>query len=175
MKRSLHATAAFSLVEITLAIGIAAFALIATFAMLPTGLKVQQTSSHDTVGNKILAEIIGDMRAAVRVHGSGNGNSTNFLIHLPPTSGNPWSPYNQFPSTAYFTNEGNYQSGSAGAVFQANIYYMSTNATNTTALTYIVVFWPSAQTGSTTDWTRVDWTKVAGSVATLVNINRPTP
>jgi type II secretory pathway pseudopilin PulG len=166
MKRALHKTAAFSLVEVVLAIGIAAFALIAMLAMLPVGLKVQQTSIHETIANKILSQIIGDMSAAVRVHGSGNGNSTNFLIHLPPTSGSPWSPYNQLPSTAYFANDGNYLGGSAGAVFTATIIYVATNAANTTALVHIVVSWPSQQT---------DLTKVAGSVETLVDINRPAP
>jgi type II secretory pathway pseudopilin PulG len=166
MKRSLDKVAAFSLVELTLAIGIAAFALIATFAMLPAGLKVQQTSVHETVANKILSEIIGDMRAAVRAPGNGNGNSGNFLIHLPPQSGSPWNPNNQLPSTACFTNEGNYQQGCTGAVFTARIYYRSTDATNTTALAQIVVYWPAQQT---------DLTMATGSVETLVNLNRSAP
>jgi type II secretory pathway pseudopilin PulG len=166
MKRSLDKVAAFSLVELTLAIGVAGFCLIAVFGLLPVSLKVQQTSVHETVANKILSEIIGDMRAAVRAPGNGNGNSSNFLIHLPPQSGSPWNPRNQLPSTACFTNEGNYQQGCTGAVFTASIYYRSTDAGNTTALAQIVVSWPSQQT---------DRTLAAGSVETLVNVNRSAP
>jgi type II secretory pathway pseudopilin PulG len=166
MKRSVLETSAFSLVEVTLALGVAAFCLIAVLGLLPTGLKTQQTSVHETIANKILSEMIGDMRAAVRVHGNGNGDSSNYLIHLPPQSGSPWNPRNQLPSTAYFTNEGNYQQGSNGAVFTANINYRWTDARNTTALAHIIVYWPSQQ---------ADLTLAAGSVETLVNLNRPAP
>ncbi len=158
--------AAFSLVEVTLAMGIAAVCLLTVFALLPIALKAQQASIHQTTANKILSEVIGDMRAATRLPGNGNGNTGNFLLHIPPTSGNPWQPGMQLPSTAYFTNEGNYQQNAAGAVFTATVYYRATNATNTTALTHIIVSWPSPQT---------DLTMVAGSVETVININRPRP
>jgi type II secretory pathway pseudopilin PulG len=163
MKRALRAPAAFSLVEVTLALGVAAFAFVTVLGMLPVGLKVQQTSVHQTIATKITSEILADMRAAVRTHG--NSQSSNFLIKLPnPQSGSPWSPYNQLASTDWFTNEGDFQQNAAGAVFTANIYYMSSTAT--TALTRIVVYWPSAQTDST---------KVAGSTETIINVNRPAP
>jgi type II secretory pathway pseudopilin PulG len=168
MKPALNKAAAFSLVEVTLAIGVAAFVLVAIFGMLPVGLKVQQTSVHETVANKILSEIIGDMRAAVRNPGNANGTSTNFGIHIPCTSGNPWISCNQLPSTAYFTNEGNYllnaTPSTAGVVFTASISWVS--GTTTTALARIVVYWPAQQT---------DLTKVGGFVETLVDVNRPPP
>jgi type II secretory pathway pseudopilin PulG len=166
MKKSSSKAPAFSLVEVTLALGVAALSLLVLFALLPVALKAQQASIHQTTANKILSEIVGDMRAAVRIHGNGNGNSGNFLLHIPPTSGNPWQPSAQLPSTAYFTNEGNYQQGSAGAVFTARVYYRATNTANTIALTHIIVSWPSQQT---------DLTMVAGSVETVININRPAP
>jgi type II secretory pathway pseudopilin PulG len=166
MKRSPPEADAFSLVEVTLAIGVAALCLVTLFALIPVALKTQQASIHQTVANKILSEIIGDMRAAVRVPGNGNGNTANFGIHVPCTSGNPWISCNQVPSTAYFTNEGNYQTSSTGAVFTATVNYRASNATNTTALCHIIVSWPSQQT---------DLTFAAGSVETLVNLNRPPP
>jgi len=166
MEKPSSKAVAFSLVEVTLALGVAAFSLLLLFGLLPVALKAQQASIHQTTANKILSEIVSDMRAAVRIHGNGNGNSGNFLLHLPPTSGNPWQPSMQLPSTAYFTNEGNYQQGLAGSVFTANVYYRATNAANTTALTHIIVSWPSQQT---------DLTMVAGSVETVININRPAP
>jgi type II secretory pathway pseudopilin PulG len=168
MKSLLHRARAFSLVEVTLALGVAALCLITVLGLLAVALKTQQASVHETVANKILSEIIGDMRAAVRIHGNGNGDSSNYLIHVPPTSGNPWIPSNQLPSTAYFTNEGNYTGRQLDGtdVFTAKIYYRWTDVRNTIALTHIIVYWPSQQT---------DLTKVAGSVETLVNLNRPQP
>ena len=44
MKRFLKPASAFSLVEVVLALGVAAFALTAILGMLPMGLKTQQTS-----------------------------------------------------------------------------------------------------------------------------------
>jgi type II secretory pathway pseudopilin PulG len=166
MKKPSSKPAAFSLVEVTLALGVAALSLMVLFALLPVALKAQQASIHQTTANKILSQVVGDMRAATRLPGNGNGNTGNFLLHLPPTSGNPWQPNRQLASTSYFTNEGNYQQNAAGAVFTANIYYMATNAANTTALTHVIVSWPSPQT---------DLTMVAGSVETVININRPPP
>ena len=57
MKRSVRITAAFSLVEIVLALGVAAFALIAVMGMLPVGVKIQQASVNQTKANAVLAQI----------------------------------------------------------------------------------------------------------------------
>src|SRR5438093_9824869 len=67
MKRSLHSTAAFSLVEVTLALGVAAFCLIAVLGMLPVGLKTQQASVQQTTANEIISEIADELRAAIRL------------------------------------------------------------------------------------------------------------
>jgi uncharacterized protein (TIGR02598 family) len=161
-RRCFLGVAAFSLVELTLAIGVAAFALVTMLGMLAVGVKLQQTSTHQTIATKIASQIMADMRAAVRT--PGNSQSHNWGVNLPPQSGSPWNPLNQLPQTVYFTNEGDLQQGQAGSVFTAKISYRS--ATATTALTDIVVYWPSAQT---------DLTKVAGSTETLINLNRPAP
>ena len=62
MKRSLVETAAFSLVEVTLALGVAAFCLIAVLGLLPTSLKTQQTSIQQTTANQIISQIFSDLR-----------------------------------------------------------------------------------------------------------------
>src|SRR6266542_3377646 len=66
MKRHLHETAAFSLVEVTLAIGIAAFCLIAVLGLLPVALTIQQASIQQTTATAILSTTAADLRAAVR-------------------------------------------------------------------------------------------------------------
>src|SRR6266568_837539 len=60
-------TAAFSLVEVTLALGVAAFALLAILGMLPTSLKTQQASIQQTTANEIISQIFSDLRADVRL------------------------------------------------------------------------------------------------------------
>src|SRR6266496_2945962 len=67
MKPPLHKVAAFSLVEVTLALGVAAFALLAILGMLPTSLKTQQASIQQTTANEIISQIFSDLRADVRL------------------------------------------------------------------------------------------------------------
>ena len=66
MKPLLHKVAAFSLVEITLAIGVAAFCLIAVLGMLPVALKTQLAGIQQTTANQVLSQASADLRASVR-------------------------------------------------------------------------------------------------------------
>lgn len=54
--------AAFSLVEVTLALGVAGFCLLAVFALLPIGVKTNQTSFSQTAAATILSDVVADMR-----------------------------------------------------------------------------------------------------------------
>jgi uncharacterized protein (TIGR02598 family) len=64
MKRSTGSTAAFSLVELTLAIGIAGFCLIAVFGLMPVGVQTNRNATSQTAATNIIASVIADMRAA---------------------------------------------------------------------------------------------------------------
>jgi uncharacterized protein (TIGR02598 family) len=63
MKRSTVSTAAFSLVELTLAIGVAAFALIAVFGLMPVGVQTNRNATSQTAASGIVASVVADMRA----------------------------------------------------------------------------------------------------------------
>src|SRR5437867_7336907 len=67
LKQSRAKTTAFSLVEVTLALGVAAFCLIAVLGLLPTGLKTQQASTEQTTANTIVSQIVADLNAALRL------------------------------------------------------------------------------------------------------------
>ena len=56
-------TAAFSLIELTIALGVAGFCLIAVLGMLPAGLNTNQNSTRQTAANGILSAILADIRA----------------------------------------------------------------------------------------------------------------
>src|SRR4029453_19221254 len=66
MKRSFRGTAGFSLIEIVIAIGVAAFSLIAVLGLLPVALKTQQASIQQTTATQILSQVAASLRAAVR-------------------------------------------------------------------------------------------------------------
>jgi uncharacterized protein (TIGR02598 family) len=63
MKRFIRSGAAFSLVEVTLALGVAGFCLIALFGLLPIGVQTNQRSTSQTAATAILSFVMADMRA----------------------------------------------------------------------------------------------------------------
>src|SRR5256714_13768142 len=152
MNRPPPETAAFSLVEVALALGVAAFALLAIMGMLPTTLKTQQASIQQTTANQIISQIFSDLRADVRLP----PGQASKACPDPPDPNQPcqWDQLHGHwrnvatPDTLYFTNEAK-QTGTingsppADAVFRAKITYRFP-PTDTTSLADIAVSWPAA-------------------------------
>ena len=160
-------TAAFSLVEVTLALGVAAICLITLLGLLPAGVKTQQTSIQQTTANQIISQIFSFLRADVRLPPGqvnkvcGNTNCDWSRLH------DHWR-NRGLPDTLYFTNDAN-QVGlngtpPANAVFRATITYR-TPPTETTALATVRVSWPAPVDPSAGG-------VPAGSVTTLLAVNR---
>jgi hypothetical protein len=161
MKHTGREPAAFSLVEITLALGVAAFALLAILGMLPVGLKAQQASVKQTTANSIISQIVGKLRADARVPpGQENREDSNWYLH--PHHSGPWDPT---PDTLFFTNDGKSEGSgiTANSVYRATIQYIFP-PTDTTTLADITVSWPP-QFDPATD-------APPGKVTTFVAINR---
>lgn len=53
----------FSLVEVTLALGVAAFCLITVFGLIPVGVQTNRNATSQTAATNIIASVIADMRA----------------------------------------------------------------------------------------------------------------
>ena len=58
--------AGFSLVEVTLALGVAAFCLIALLGLLPLGMQTNQSAVSQTAAASILSSVVADLRATAR-------------------------------------------------------------------------------------------------------------
>jgi len=167
MKRHVHRTAGFSLVEVTLALGVAAFCLIAVLGLLPTSLRTQQASIEQTVANGVMTEILGDLRADVRLppgQASKEGIS-GFGLH------GHWAQV-YAPDTLFFTNEGkwtgalNASSAPADPALRAKVTYLfPPNAS--TSVAKIIVSWPP-QVDPTAPGVPVP----AGFVETFIAVNR---
>lgn len=172
MKRSLLETAAFSLVEVTLALGVAAFCLVAVLGLFPTTLKTQQSSIQQTTANQIISQIYSVLRADVRLP----PGLANKVCPDPPDPNEPcdWGSLHGHwrdvaaPDTMYFTNEGR-QTGNvngsppADGVFRAKITYRLPPS-ETTSLADIAVSWPAA--------VDPDNGVPAGYVITTIAVNR---
>jgi uncharacterized protein (TIGR02598 family) len=163
VKRSANKVSAFSLVEVTLALGVAAFCLIAVLGLLPASIKTQQASIQQTTANSIISQIFSDLRADLRLPPGLASHETDGGFQ-PPLHGH-WL-QRLTPDTLYFTQEGKpVNSGQDIAVFRATITYNPLPPTGSTSLASITVSWP-AQVNPATGGVP------AGSVTTLVAVNR---
>jgi type II secretory pathway pseudopilin PulG len=146
-------TAGFSLVEVTLALGVAAICLLTLLALLPVALKTQQSSIQQTTANQIISQISSILRADVSLP----PGQANKVCPDPPDPNEPcnWSAlhgnwyWRAAPDKLFFTNEGR-QTGNIGpdatpppdAVFRARITYRLPPS-DTTSLADIAVSWPA--------------------------------
>jgi len=154
----------FSLVEVTFALGVAAFCLIVLLGLLAVGLKTQQASMQQTTANAIMSMILGDLRADVRLppgQASKEGNS-GFGLH------GHWLAVST-PDTIYFTNQAkmtgnlNATTAPADAAFRAKVTYLFPPNASTSVAT-VNVSWPAAVDPATTI--------PAGLVKTFIAVNR---
>jgi type II secretory pathway pseudopilin PulG len=164
MKRSGSSTA-FSLVEVTLALGVAAFSLLVLAAMLPISLKTNQASSNQTVANGIISQVADDLRAAARL--PPGQASKQFLVHGPNWTWDPTPQYIYFNYNAKPNDTNHSATASADAIYRVTIVYRQPPV-DTTSLADIKVTWPAAPNPTV----QTDVNKVAGSVEMFVAINR---
>ncbi|HEX5422431.1 MAG TPA: Verru_Chthon cassette protein B [Candidatus Acidoferrales bacterium] len=68
--------ASFSLVEVTLALGVAAFCLIAVFGLMPVGVQTNRNAASQTAATNIMAAVVADLRATPK----GVNTSVQFAI-----------------------------------------------------------------------------------------------
>ena len=79
-------TSAFSLVELTLAIGIAAFCLITVFALLPIAVLANRNASSQTAASNIMAAVVADLRATQKTATTSTQFGLGFSGCAPPNS-----------------------------------------------------------------------------------------
>ena len=150
------------MIEVTLAIGVAAFCLIAVMGLLPVAIKMQQASVQQTKANAIISQISSDLLADVRLPPGQASKAQGDWANLHGR----WAQV-ATPDVLYFTNDAKqsgYQgSAPADAAFRATITYMLP-PTTTTSLANIKVTWPASIDPATGT--------PAGSAETYISVNR---
>ncbi|HZS57143.1 MAG TPA: Verru_Chthon cassette protein B [Bryobacteraceae bacterium] len=131
MKRCLHYDPAFSLVEVTLALGIAAFCLIAVFGLMPIGVQTNRNATSQTAATNIMAAVVADLRATPRAINT----SSQFAI----TFGTNKTLF--FDGTGQFTIVGD-----ANSRYRLNVTWNS--APNGLRYADLQVTWPAAATAA---------------------------
>jgi uncharacterized protein (TIGR02598 family) len=149
MKEKFYRASAFSLVEVTLALGVAAFALVAVLGLLPAGIQTNQASIQQTTANAILSQVITDMRSAPRFP-PGLGVATKQFTHPFP---NAPSQKNTVP--LYFHNDGSPSgpasdatTADADTTFYATVTFLSGTGGRAATLYDVKVAWPYAASGN---------------------------
>jgi type II secretory pathway pseudopilin PulG len=176
MKSPLGHTAGFSLVEVALALGVAAVCLLALVGLMPASLKTQQSGIQQTTATQIISQIHSFLRADVRLP----PGQYKKVCPDPPDPDVPcnwdalhghWLAVSQPPDTLYFTHAGK-QTGAVNAstvpsdaVFRAKITYNPVPPTQSTSVANVVVSWPAPVDPSAGG-------VPAGSVTTLLAVNR---
>jgi uncharacterized protein (TIGR02598 family) len=125
-RRNKHA---FSLVEVTLALGIAAFCLIAVFGLVPVAVMTNRNATSQTAATNVIASVIADMRATT------SPTSPQYGI----TFGTP--------KTLYFDDVGQFTTSlGANSRYRVSVTFPS----SPTGLSYadIKATWPAAATAA---------------------------
>ena len=127
-ERALRSFAGFSLVEVTLALGIAAFCLITVFGLVPVAVLTNRNAASQTAATNITATVVADLRATPTL----NTTSTQFGI----TFGSNATRY--FDSTGQFTTSPDTNSR----------YRLTVTWSGSSGLRYadVKVWWPAAAT-----------------------------
>ena len=137
--------AGFSLVEVTLALGVMAICLIAVFGLLPAGLNSNQAAIQQTAASAVLTMISEDLHSTPKTANS----SLRFNIPIPDGT------------ILYFTENGTPDSQANSRYRVVLTFTPSTNRLATNGR--ILITWPAQQD---------DPSKAAGSVETFIALDR---
>jgi hypothetical protein len=152
-------------VEVSIALGVAGFCLLAVLGLLQTGLASEKVTVGQTVASDLLSLVYSDLASAAVT----NTKTDVFGISLDGQNGNS-------PQTIYFTS-GGMPTGSpiVGSAPTADSQYrvsvgIKSPAANSKmpALTRILVTWPAVADPVPAQWP----TNQAGSVEVLTTLNR---
>src|SRR5262249_20906853 len=105
--RKLSVSSGFSLVEVTLALGIAAFCLLAVFGLMPVGVETTRNATSQTAATNIMAAVVSDLRATPTT----TNTSSQFCIRFGTVA------------TLYFDGAGQCSSDLAGSTSSCGVAF----------------------------------------------------
>lgn len=141
-KPAVRCIAAFSLVEVTLALGIAAICLVALFGLMPVGVQTNRSATSQTAATNIIAAVVADLRATPTAN-----TSSQFCISFGTAT------------TLYFDSAEQCSNDLAGSTSPCGValspalqtrYKMNITWSGSAALRYadLKVTWPAAATSA---------------------------
>jgi Tfp pilus assembly protein PilV len=175
MKKRNPSTSAFSLVELTIALGVVVFSLVTILGLLAVGINSTRTSTVQTAATNILTSVAADLQAypnitpsytPVTAKGMINAGRSAIVtplygIQLPVGGAAATKNY-----TIYIGENGQTNSTAAGSIYQLNVWITASNTSGTPihqeTFARLLISWPAA----------VSYLKAQGYVESVVAINR---
>ncbi len=164
-------SAAFSLVEVVLALGIVAFALVSVIGLLPAGLNSQRQATEQARAIQALSAVSNSIRG---VHANGTTTSAEFL---PPLGGTPATgvtdPVAVGPGddVRFLMEDGSLNTASSNARSVIHIDQLAPiGPTSRISPVFLSVAWPP-----TAQWQGGKWKNAEGSVSAMVYFTSPLP
>lgn len=132
-------TFGFSLVELTLALGVATICLLAIFGLVPVGVQTNRNATSQTAATNIMAAVVADLRATPPCVGT----STAYQITIGTGPGCP-SSISPIAGTLYFDGTGQ----SSTSLGTNSRYQLNVTWSGSTGLRYadVKLTWPAAAT-----------------------------
>ena len=130
---------AFSLVEVTLALGIAAFCLIAILGLLPVGMNSNHTATEQTASIGILSAIAADLRATPPTSPPGGAAaSAQYSLAIPA------SPNGSSAQTLFFAEDGRSSPAlSPNSRYRVTVTFAPNSSARSATLATLKATWPA--------------------------------
>jgi Tfp pilus assembly protein PilV len=158
MKKRNHSIAGFSLVEVTLALGVASFSLLTFFGLLSVGVNSNRTSSEQTAATNILTSIVSDIRSTPNPLPKGSQrNSTVFGITIPASN----AVSSTTPSTLYIGENAELTTENA-ARYRLTFWTTASTTTKPETIVRLLITWPA----------KAPYTSALGSVESVIALDR---
>lgn len=135
MKLPYRIVGGFSLVEVTLALGVAAISLLAIFGLLATGTQINHTAIEQSASSDILTAVAADLRATPKT----TATSLQFGITIPP---NPVTATSSV--TLYFNTTGQSSTSlNADSRYRVVLSFLPNGGIRVATLVSLRMTWPA--------------------------------
>ena len=134
--------AAFTLVEVALALGVASFCLVTVMALVPLGVNTSQVGSDQTTASSILTHVVADLRATPSTSPPGAKTiSAEYSVQIPAQTAGATTA----PEVIYFGNSAQQFSSSqvpGSSRYRLTISFLPPTSDRTATRVTLLVSWP---------------------------------
>lgn len=144
---------AFSLVEVTIALAVAGFCLLAILGLLQTGLSSERATVEQTAATGILSSVYADLAATTNT----SSNSKIYGLNLSSTA----------IQTLWFSDGGATNASASAARYRATVA-ITPSSGQSPAIARLLVTWPAAADSQPLQWP----SKQSGAVEVVTSLDR---